>query len=211
MLDKEISSIFDTITEPWDKNTIQISIKETLLTKRKRVSNERDYFNSLCENVAYLTESSYPIKKVLESCLQKRNFWDTSNAESFIIESQNAIKGEMEDLSNTYKRKLTKSTLVESIQYGEYNYAYAKLRNDMEIDFLFAFLHPNNRRLMERFLNYQPTKVLEAIDNISNGYATLFTQSIEDLIPQQVEEIKEPIAATREKEKKGFFARLFGN
>lgn len=210
MLDKEISNIFDSITNQWDKNTIQISIKETLLTKRKRASNEKEYFNSLCENVTYLSESSYPIKEVLERCIQNKTFWDTLNAESHIVKNQNIIRNRIGTLSNTYKNKLTKNTLLESIQYAEYNYAYSKLRNDMEIDFLFAFLHPNNRPFMEQLLNYQPTQVLTTFDNISDGYATLFTQDIVDLIPQKIEETKEQTAAIHEKEKKGFFARLFG-
>jgi hypothetical protein len=210
-LEKEISSVFDLITSQWDKNSIQISIKETLLTKRKRVLNERDYFSSLCENIAYLSESSQAIKKVLESCLQKKNFWDTSKTESFIIDSQNAIKKDMAVLSNTYRNKLTRSTLVESIQYAEHNYAYAKLKNDMEIDFLFAFIHPNNTHIMRRMLNYHPKKFLAAFDKTSNGYATLFAQSIEDLIPQKSKIGNKKKESSSEKENRGFFARLFGN
>ncbi|MCM3568981.1 hypothetical protein [Neobacillus mesonae] len=215
MLDKQISTIFDSITNQWDKNTIQISIKETLLQKRKRVSSEEEYFTSLCQNIAYLTETSFPIKRVLESCLQKKFFWDAANAEAFIADSQNVIKEEMESFLAEYKRKLTKNTLYESIKDAEFAYAYAKLRNDMEVDFLFSFLHPNNRSFMDSFLNCDPDEFFTTVNKICDAYANLFIQSMEDLFVYKNQEMKEQ-AATREEVKKqntknkGLFARLFG-
>jgi hypothetical protein len=196
MLDKEISQIFDSITNQWDRNTIQINIKEILLTKRKRVSDEEAYFNSLCENIAYLTESSYPIKKILESCFQKNMFWDTTNAESCIMDSQNSIREEMPTLSSIYKKKLRKNSLSESVSEAEFSYAYSKLRNDIEIDFLFAFLHTNNRSFMTPFLNSEPTQFFTTIDRLSDFYTNLLLQNIGFTVPNNKEASKE-VAATQ--------------
>ena len=210
MLDKEISKVFDSITNQWDKNTVQIGIKETLLTKRKRVSNEGEYFNALCENIVYLSESSHSIKKVLESCFQKNFLWETADAESYIVNAQKIIREEMQTLLVPYKDKLTKNTLLDSIEQAELSYAYSKLKYDMEMDFLFAFLHSDNRTTMETFLKFDSSQFFPTFDRVSDGYANFFIQSIEEFIGHKNPEDKQHLTATPETPKKGWIALLFG-
>jgi len=174
MLDKEISNILRYITDQWDTNTVQISIKEILLTKRKRASNEREYFNSLCENVIYLIESCRVIKALIEESLKQKTIYETSQIESIFENIQNNIKKDMKNLLNKYKNELTKSTIRESIEHVEFLYRYSKLKYDMEIDFLFAFIHPNNRSVMTVFLNYEPIEVVTTLDKASDAYTSLF-------------------------------------
>jgi hypothetical protein len=55
-LSKVVGNIMDSITaEPkWDKNNLQVGLKESLLLKRGRATSQSDYLGSLHKNINFL-------------------------------------------------------------------------------------------------------------------------------------------------------------
>lgn len=178
MLDKEISNIFNTITNEWNKDTVQMSIKETLLAKRKGAADGNEYFNLLCENTIYLIESCHAIKRVLATCLKKKTLPQAFSIESALIEEQNKIRKDMGNLLKLLESRFKKDNLWESINSTEIFYSFVKIKYDMELEFLFAFTNPDNKSLMNTFLNYKPIEVLRTMESTSTAYTQLFASSM---------------------------------
>lgn len=177
-LSKNTASVIGSImNQPqWRKNEVQNGIQQILLQKRQRASSEAEYLESLLQNVTFLIENTNGARSFLSQCIEGEQFFPPASLESFMLAVRNQINDPnyLAQAMPHYKEFVYKgSTTEEQVANAEMVYSNCKLVNDMMLDFLMIFLHPENRSYMVNYLEYNSEVVVSTVFNYCQTYSRL--------------------------------------
>ncbi|PRO65818.1 hypothetical protein [Alkalicoccus urumqiensis] len=182
MAEKEISGVLRDVTRSWDKNAIQIDLKQELLVKRTKVSGQEEYVHLLAGNIAYLQESLYLIQSVIHRSFARRQSLNRVEVQNEIYRALQELKDNLDVSLSAYEEKFKKDTLSESTTAAEIAYSQAVLLYALQTAFLFFLLDPENRNLLKTFSVYPPGYIVSAVNEHSTFYANLLMDELEHQI-----------------------------
>jgi hypothetical protein len=93
---------------------------------------------------------------------------------SILIEKLNRISQNMP----RFKELVYKGSIEEQAAHGKLVYCDSKLVNDMVIDFIGTFLHPNNKDFMINFMEYASDVVVETVMQFCKTYFGLMLKEL---------------------------------
>ena len=176
VLSKNTADIFHSITAnpQWDKMQIQDRIGKVLLQARNQVNSPEEYLASLLENVTFQYAYTSTCISFLAECIDEEEFQSQEMFHAILtnvpeqLQESNYIE---ENMPNFKELVYQGSNLEEQVLHAETVYFHTKLINDLLIEFVGTFLHPNNREYMANYLEYHSQVVVDAVMSYCQSYS----------------------------------------
>ena len=164
------------INQPhWKKDELSNNLKKVLVDMRENAGSPEIYLDTLLRNVTFLFENTNRALSLLKFCVEEEKFMTQESFQQAMLEVPKLVKETNFFAENMprFKELVYKgSTIEEQVTHGEFVYCNSKLVNDMVIDFIGTFLHPNNREFMINFMEYASVVTVETVMEFCKTYSS---------------------------------------
>lgn len=145
-ISKQSSAIISSITGSANKNETQIEYKELLLKKRKSVSSDQEYLDSLLNNIAFLAEMNKAIQNYLETWFSIKDVVSSQKAEGIYMREKEKVKARIPSIVSDYAKNIVKPnrSIKENTESAEGSYSLASLVNNIMINVMMAYTTHRN-------------------------------------------------------------------
>lgn len=184
LLSKNTAGIFSTfLNQPhWGKEEMQEEIKKLFLKIRDGVGSKEEYLHSLLGNVTFQYANTNTALSFLRQCIEEEQFFLQESFQSIMmnvpkqVEDSNFIAENM----NQFKEFVYKgSTIQNQVVNAERFFSHTKLVNQMLVEFIGTFLHPDNRDFMANYLEYSSEVVIETVMHYCQTYSNLILEQLD--------------------------------
>lgn len=177
ILSKQTAGVLSAvINQPhWKKEELAQRMIQVLKEIKQGVDSEEAYLETLLKNVTFLIENTNRAIAFLKHCIDEEKFVPQEDFHTLMLDVPRQVNESNFFAENMlrYKEMVYKgSTREEQVAHAEMVYSNCRLVNDLLIDFIGTFLHPNNKDFMIHFMEYASDVVVESVlhhcQNISN-------------------------------------------
>lgn len=164
----------------FEKNKIQVGIKEILLKKRKRNNSNSDYFQTLVRNITFLEESSQMLNSVLLVLLKQQSFLSIQEFNyqvSSMMEKINS-KENLKEKIPIYQKEIEGNTMQNKIETAELFYGLTYLKKEIILTYILIFLDPQNRKFMKNYYLYNPKHVVNEVNKYAQNFSSMLLDNI---------------------------------
>ena len=158
----------------WDKAELQEGIKKVLVQIRESAGSEEEYLESLLINVTFQYANTNAAISFLMRCIEEEEFFSHESFQSIMVNVPRQVKDSnfLAENMPRFKELVYKgSTIEEQVIHAESFFFHTKLVNDMLVQFIVAFLQPNNRDFMVNFLEYSSRVVIDTVMHYCETYS----------------------------------------
>ena len=183
LLNKHTAGVLSAVIKQphWKKDELSSKLKQVLDEMRHDARSQEVYLESLLRNVTFLFENTNRATSLLKVCVEEEKFMTQENFQQAMLEVPKLVSETNFFAENMprFKELVYKgSTIEEQAAHGELVYCDSKLVNDMVIDFIGTFLHPNNKDFMSNFMEYASDVVVETIMQFCKTYSGLMLKEL---------------------------------
>lgn len=183
LLNKHTAGVLGAVIKQphWQKDELTSRLKQVLDEMRHNAGSQEAYLESLLRNVTFLFENSNRALSLLKVCVEEEKFMTQENFQQAMLEVPKLVNETnflVENMPRFKELVYKGSTLEEQAAHGEWVYCESKLVNDMVIDFIGTFLHPNNKDFMSSLLEYASDVVVETVMQFCKAYSGLMLKEI---------------------------------
>lgn len=178
LLTKQTAGVINAVTKQpkWERETLQQGIQKILVEKRAKVESDEVYLESLLQNVAFYINHTNGMNNFFFQSIDKETFYSPDSFKVYLGNLRTMVK-DPEELQKMMEKQrdfvLKGETVEERARHAELAYMTTKIVNDLLLDFLTTFYHPNNREPMKPFMEYSAKVVVETVFKFCNTYASL--------------------------------------
>lgn len=178
LLTKQTAGVINAVTKQpkWEKEALLEGIQKILVEKRGKVESDEAYLDSLLQNVAFYINHTNGMNNFFFQSIDKETFYTPESFKVYLTNLRTMVK-DPEELQKMMDKQrdfvLKGETLEQQTRQAELAYMTTKIVNDLLLDFLMTFYHPNNRELMQPFMEYSAKVVVETVFKFCNTYASL--------------------------------------
>ncbi|NWQ42512.1 hypothetical protein MLOOGBEN_17560 [Bacillus sp. EB106-08-02-XG196] len=183
LLNKHTAGVLGAVIKQphWQKDELTSRLKQVLDEMRHNAGSQDAYLESLLKNVTFLFENTNRALSLLKVCVEEEKFMTQENFQQAMLEVPKLVNETNFFVENMprFKDLVYKgSTLEEQEAHGELVYCDIRLVNDMVIDFIGTFLHPNNKDFMINLMEYASDVVVETVMQYCKTYSGLMLKEI---------------------------------
>lgn len=178
LLTKQTAGVINAVTKQpkWEKQALLEGIQKILVEKREKVESDEAYLDSLLQNVAFYINHTNGMNNFFFQSIDKETFYTPESFKVYLSNLRTMVK-DPEELQKMMDKQrdfvLKGETLEQQARQAELAYMTTKIVNDLLLDFLMTFYHPNNREPMQPFMEYSAKVVVETVFKFCNTYASL--------------------------------------
>ncbi len=178
LLTKQTAGVINAVTKQpkWEKEALLEGIQKILVEKRGKVETDEAYLDSLLQNVAFYINHTNGMNNFFFQSIDKETFYTPESFKVYLSNLRTMVK-DSEELQKMMDKQrdfvLKGETLEQQTRQAELAYMTTKIVNDLLLDFLMTFYHPNNREPMQPFMEYSAKVVVETVFKFCNTYASL--------------------------------------
>lgn len=178
LLTKQTAGVINAVTKQpkWEKEALLEGIQKILVDKREKVDSDEAYLDSLLQNVAFYINHTNGMNNFFFQSIDKETFYTPESFKVYLSNLRTMVK-DPEELQKMMDKQrdfvLKGETLEQQTRQAELAYMTTKIVNDLLLDFLMTFYHPNNREPMQPFMEYSAKVVVETVFKFCNTYASL--------------------------------------
>lgn len=165
----------------WQKDELQKGFSKALLQIRQSAGSKEIYLESLLRNVTFLFENTNRAKAFLKQCIEEEKFSSQESFHKVMVEVPRQVKESnfLTENMPRFKELVYKgSTIEEQVDHAEMVYFNSKLVNDLMIDFIGTFLHPDNQKPMESYMEYASDVVVDAVFHYCKAFSGFIIEEI---------------------------------
>lgn len=166
----------------WDKIELQEWIKKVLSQIRDGVGSKEEYLQSLLGNVTFQYANTNTALYFLRQCIEEEQFFSEESFQSIMmnvpkqVEDSNFIAENM----NQFKEFVYKgSTIQDQVVNAERFFSHTKLVNQILVEFIGTFLHPDNRDFMTNYLEYSSEVVIDIVMQYCQTYSNHILEQLD--------------------------------
>jgi len=183
LLTKQTAGVINAVTKQpkWEKEALLTGIQKILVEKREKVESDEEYLEGLLKNVAFYINHTNGMNNFFFQSIDKETFYTPDSFKVYLSNMRTMVKNPEELQKMMEKQRdyvLKGETLEERARHAELGYMTTKIVNDLLLDFLTTFYHPNNRDHMKPFMEYSAKVVVETVFKFCNTYAALQINSL---------------------------------
>lgn len=178
LLTKQTAGVINAVTKQpkWEKEALLEGIQKILVDKREKVDSDEAYLDSLLQNVAFYINHTNGMNNFFFQSIDKETFYTPESFKVYLSNLRTMVK-DPEELQKMMDKQrdfvLKGETIEQQARHAELAYMTTKIVNDLLLDFLMTFYHPNNREPMQPFMEYSAKVVVETVFKFCNTYASL--------------------------------------
>ncbi|MFC4355520.1 hypothetical protein ACFO0S_10700 [Chryseomicrobium palamuruense] len=182
-LTKQTAGVINAVTKQpkWDKDTLYAGIQKILIEKREKAESDEAYLEMLLNNAAFYIGHTNGMNNFLFQSIDKETFYSPDSFKVYLSNLRTMISdpAEIQKIAERQRAFVLKGeTVEEKARHGELAYMTTKIVNDLLLDFLTTFYHPNNKEHMQPFMEYSAKVVVETVFKFCNTYASLQIDAI---------------------------------
>ncbi|MEH7416920.1 hypothetical protein V7266_16665 [Neobacillus drentensis] len=190
LLSKNTAGVFSAfIKQPhWDKVELREGINKILLQIRESASSQEAYLESLLASVTFQYANTSTAISFLTQCIEEEQFFSQESFQSIMVNVPRQVQDSNYLAENMprFKELVYKgSTIEEQVVHAEMVFFHTKLVNDLLIEFIGAFLQPNNSGFMVNFLEYSSQVVLDTVMHYCQTSSNLIIEELNSSILTQ--------------------------
>lgn len=183
LLNKHTAGVLGAVIKQphWKKDELSSRLKQVLDEMRHDAGSPEAYLESLLRNVTYLFENTNRAVSLLKFCVEEEKFMTHENFQQAMLEVPKLVNETNFFVENMprFKELVYKGSTIEAqVAHGELVYSDSKLVNDMVIDFIGTFLHPNNKDIMISFMEYASDVVVDTLMQFCKTYSGLMLKEL---------------------------------
>lgn len=183
MLNKYTAEVLGVvINQPhWKKDELTNRLKQVLDEMRQNAGSQEVYLESILRNVTFLFENTRRAISLLKLCIEEEKFMTQESFQQAMVEFPKLVNESNFFVENMprFKELVYKgSTIEEQVAHAESVYCNSKLVNDMAVDFIGTFLHPNNREFMTNFMEYASDVIVDIVMQFCRNYSRLMIEEM---------------------------------
>lgn len=183
MLNKHTAGVLGVVIKQphWQKDELSNRLKQVLNDMRQNAGSPEVYLESLLRNVTFLIENTNRAISLLKFCVEEEKFMPQENFQQAMLEVPKLVNESNFFAENMprYKELVYQgSSTEEQVAHGELVYNEIRLVNDMVIDFIGTFLHPNNKEVMSGFMEYASGVVVDTLMQFCKTYSGLMLKEL---------------------------------
>jgi hypothetical protein len=176
LLSKNTAEVFHAfISQPhWDKVEREEGIKKVLIRLRDGVDSEEEYLEELLKNVTFQYANTNTAISFLAQCIEEEQFYPLEIFQSIMSDVPKQVQETnflAENMPRFQQLVYQGSDIKEQVIHAEGVYFHTKLVNDLLVEFIGTFLHPDNRDFMVNFMEYSTKVVIDTVMNLCQTYA----------------------------------------
>ena len=186
MLNKYTTGVLSVVIKQphWKKDELSNRLKQVLDEMRQNAGSQEIYLESLLRNVTFLFENTNRAISLLKLCIEEEKFMTHESFQQAMLEVPKLVKESNFFVQNMprFKELVYKgSTIEEQVAHAESVYSDSRLVNDMVIDFIGTFLHPNNKEFMINFMEYASDVIVDTVIQYCKSYSSLMLKEINSM------------------------------
>ena len=165
----------------WDKAQLQEGIETVLLQIRESAASHEGYLELLLRNVTFQYANTNTAISFLTQCIEEEKFFSHESFQSIMENVPRQVEDSnfLEENMPRFKELVYKgSTKEEQVTHAESFFIHTKLINNMMVDFIGAFLQPNNFEFMVNFLEYSSKVVIDTVMHYCETYSNLILEEL---------------------------------
>jgi hypothetical protein len=183
ILSKQTAGVLSAvINQPhWKKDQLSQKMIQVLKEIRKSVDSQEAYLETLLRNVTFLFENTNRAKAFLKQCIEEETFFPQETFHALMVDVPRQVNESnfLAENMPRFKDMVYKgSTIEEQTAHAELVYSNSRLVNDLLIDFIGTFLHPNNKDFMIHFMEYASDVVVDTVLHHCQTYSNLILKEI---------------------------------
>ncbi|WP_042454041.1 hypothetical protein [Neobacillus dielmonensis] len=186
VLSKNTADVFNAIIRKpnWDKLVLQEAIQKVLLQARDSVSSPEAYLESLIGNVTFQYAYTNASLSFLSECIEEEKFVSPESFQEILanvpthVRESNFLAENMPRFKEIVYRG---SSFEEQVVHAQGIYFHSKFVNDLLVEFIGTFLHPENRSFMGNFMEYASQVVVDTVMHYSQTYASHMLDELNSL------------------------------
>lgn len=183
LLSKNTAEVFHAfISQPhWDKVEREEGIKKVLIRLRDGVDSEKEYLEELLKNVTFLYANTNTAISILAQCIEEENFFSVESFQSIMADVPKQVEETnflAENMPRFQQLVYQGSDIKEQVIHAEGVYFHTKLVNDLLVEFIGTFLHPDNRDYMVNFLEYSSKVVIDMVMYFCQTHSNLIAEEL---------------------------------
>lgn len=177
-LTKQTAGVINAVTKQpkWEKDALQAGIQKILIEKREKLESDEEYLEALLKNAAFYINHTNGMNNFFFQSIDNETFYSPDSFKVYLTNLRTMVN-DPNELEKTAERQrdfvLKGETLQEKARHAELAYMTTKIVNDLLLDFLTTFYHPNNQKAMQPFMQYSAKVVVETVFKFCNTYASL--------------------------------------
>ncbi|MDR7079313.1 hypothetical protein J2Y03_004371 [Neobacillus niacini] len=186
MLNKYTAGVLSAVIKQphWKKDELSNKLNQVLDEMRQNAGSQEVYLESLLRNVTFLVENTNRAISLLKLCIEEEKFMTHESFQQAMLEVPRLVKESNFFVQNMprFKELVYKgSTLEEQVAHAESVYCDSRLVNDMVIDFIGTFLHPNNKEFMINFMEYASDVIVDTVMQFCKTYSSLMLKEMNSM------------------------------
>jgi hypothetical protein len=186
LLNKNIAGVLSVVIDQphWKKDDLPNRLQQVLEEMRQSAGSQEAYLEILLRNVTYLFENTNRALSLLKHCIEEEKFLTQESFQKFMLEVPKQVHESnfIAENMHRFKELVYKGSMIEEqIANGEMVYSQSKLANDMVIDFIGTFLHPNNNEFMTNFMEYASDVVVSSLMEFCKTYSNLILKEMNSI------------------------------
>ncbi|MDQ1146041.1 hypothetical protein QE429_002868 [Bacillus sp. SORGH_AS 510] len=183
LLSKNTAEVFHAfISQPhWDKVEREEGIKKVLIRLRDGVDSEEEYLEELLKYVTFQYANTNTAISFLAQCIEEEQFFPLEIFHSVMadvpkqVEETNFLE---ENMPRFQQLVYQGSDIKEQVIHAEGVYFHTKIVNDLLVEFIGTFLHPDNRDYMVNFLEYSSKVVIDMVMYFCQTHSNLIAEEL---------------------------------
>jgi len=186
MLNKYTAGVLSAVIKQphWKKDELFNKLKQVLDEMRQNAGSQEVYLESLLRNVTFLFENTNRAISLLKLSIEEEKFMTQESFQQAMLEVPKLVKESNFFVQNMPRFKelvYQGSTIEEQVVHAESVYSDSKLVNDMVIEFIGTFLHPNNKELMINFMEYASDVIVDIVMQYCKTYSSLMLKEMNSM------------------------------
>jgi hypothetical protein len=183
ILSKQTAGVLSAvINQPhWKKDELIQRMIQVLKDIKQGAVSEEAYLEILLKNVTFLIENTNRAIAFLKHCINEEKFVPQENFHTLMMDVPRQVNESNFFAENMprFKEMVYKgSTKEEQVANAELVYCNCRLVNDLVIDFIGTFLHPNNKDFMIHYMEYASDVVVETVLYHCQAFSNLVVKEI---------------------------------
>jgi hypothetical protein len=170
------------INQPhWKKDELSQRMTQVLKEIKQGVDSQEAYLETLLKNVTFLIENINRAKAFLKHCINEEKFVPQETFHTFMLDVPRQVNESnfLAENMPRYKEMVYKgSTKEEQVAHAELVYCNSRLVNNLLIDFIGTFLHPNNKEFMVHYMEYASDVVVDTVMHHCQTISNLILKEI---------------------------------
>lgn len=183
ILSKQTAGVLSAvINQPhWKKDELSQKMIQVLKEMQQGVDSQEAYLETLLRNVTFLFENTNRARAFLKHCINEEKLIPQETFHKIMLDVPRQVNESnfLAENMPRFKEIVYKgSTTEEQVAHAELVYCNTRLVNDLLIDFIGTFLHPNNKDFMIHFLEYASDVVSDTVMHHCQAFSNLIIKEI---------------------------------